>query len=137
MTTVACLDTNVLVYAATASELDPRRWAIAHDLLRRPSIVLPVQALHEFYPVATKKLFLDHATAKIWIDRLSLHATVGVDAVTVIAGIALSQRYGINYWDGAILAACHRCSADVLYTEDLNHNQVYGSVRVVNPFLQA
>lgn len=28
-----------------------------------------------------------------------------------------------------------RLGAPIFFTEDLNHNQVYGSVRAVNPFL--
>jgi predicted nucleic acid-binding protein len=52
----------------------------------------------------------------------------------VANGIAYSRRYQISYWDGAILAAAERLNAPILYTEDLNHDQTYGSVRVVNPF---
>ncbi len=40
----------------------------------------------------------------------------------------------IQYWDAAILVAAMRLGARVLYTEDLNHGQTYGSVRVENPF---
>ena len=68
--------------------------------------------------------------------RLTLFPSVVLDVPMIIEGVALSQRYRINYWDGAILAACHRCGADVLYSEDMSHDQVYGSVRVINPFLE-
>ena len=33
------------------------------------------------------------------------------------------------------VAAAEALGARTLFTEDLNHGQVYGSVRVVNPFL--
>ena len=36
----------------------------------------------------------------------------------------------------AVVAAAERLGAPIFYTEDLNHNQVYGSVRAVNPFLE-
>jgi predicted nucleic acid-binding protein len=48
-----------------------------------------------------------------------------------------SLRYGISYWDGAILAAAEALEAPILYTEDLNHGQLYGRVRAVNPFVEA
>jgi predicted nucleic acid-binding protein len=51
-------------------------------------------------------------------------------------GIWLSERYRINYWDGAILAAAEALGAETLYTEDLGHGQIYGSVRAINPFLE-
>lgn len=50
-------------------------------------------------------------------------------------GLDLARRYGIHYDDAALLAAAEYLGAPILYTEDLNHNQVYGSVRAVNPFL--
>ena len=36
-----------------------------------------------------------------------------------------------------ILASAARFGATTLYTEDLSHGQLYGSVRVVNPFRPA
>jgi predicted nucleic acid-binding protein len=53
----------------------------------------------------------------------------------VEAAIGLSTRYQISYWDGAIIAAAERLGAKLLYTEDLNHNQIYGTVTARNPFL--
>jgi predicted nucleic acid-binding protein len=60
---------------------------------------------------------------------------VTVDQPLIRVGIEISLRYRIDYWDGAILAAAERLGAGTLYTEDLNHGQSYGPVRVVNPFL--
>ena len=44
-------------------------------------------------------------------------------------------RYQISFWDALILSAAEAGGADLLYTEDLNHGQKYGSVVVRNPFL--
>lgn len=60
---------------------------------------------------------------------------VAVDDTYVRAGLDCARRYGINYYDAALLAAAERLGAPVFYTEDLNHNQIYGSVRAINPFL--
>jgi predicted nucleic acid-binding protein len=57
---------------------------------------------------------------------------VAIDANLVM--IALSERYQINYWDAAIVAAAERLEAPVVYSEDFNPVQSYGSVRVLNPF---
>ena len=46
----------------------------------------------------------------------------------------MSERYRISFWDACVLAAAERLGAPILYTEDLNHGQSYGSVRVDNPF---
>jgi predicted nucleic acid-binding protein len=131
----ACLDTNVLLYAAIGRKDETDKWRIALALLERGDVSLPAQALAEFYAIATgPKYRLDHATANFWMERLVLYPTTELDRALVLEGIALSQRYRISYWDGAILAACLRCLADMLFSEDMNHNQVYGAVRVINPF---
>jgi predicted nucleic acid-binding protein len=59
---------------------------------------------------------------------------VVLDLGILHSAIELSQRFKIDYWDAAIIAAAQRLEAPILYTEDLNHGQLYGSVRVVNPF---
>ncbi len=51
------------------------------------------------------------------------------------AGAAISGRFQLSYWDGAILAAARALGRDVLYSEDLNAGQNYDGVLAVNPFL--
>ena len=68
---------------------------------------------------------------EVW-DAFLKASPLSVDLVS--EAIATSQRYLINYWDAALLAAAERLEAPVLYTEDLNHQQKYGSVTVINPF---
>ena len=52
------------------------------------------------------------------------------------AVLVFARRFALSYYDAALLAAAARLGAPIFYTEDLNHNQVYGSVRAVNPFLE-
>jgi predicted nucleic acid-binding protein len=128
------LDTNVLVYAAAGDH--PAKQARALDLLDQDGVGVCAQVLHEFYDVVTNKLKppLAPETAMQWLDQLDAFPRVELDADTVRDGAELSHRYGIRYWDGAVLAAAHRFGAAVLLTEDLNDGQTYGSVRVENPF---
>ncbi len=60
-----------------------------------------------------------------------------IDTGLVRYGAELAIRYQLSYWDGVIVAAAHRLNASVLYTEDLNHGQAYGSMHAVNPFMQS
>ena len=47
---------------------------------------------------------------------------------------ALQVRWQLSLWDAMILAAAQASGARELLTEDLNHGQNYGGIRVVNPF---
>ncbi|BDA86807.1 twitching motility protein PilT [Aureimonas sp. SA4125] len=134
MRSTCFLDTNVLIYAATGRHDYPRHWEIAHDILAAGGNGLSGQVLAEFYVVTTKKYGLPVGEAFEWIRRLSLMPVAEVGSDIVVEGIALSQRYQIHYWDAALIAAAGRLGAGTLYTEDLNHGQLYGTVRAVNPF---
>jgi predicted nucleic acid-binding protein len=94
------------------------------------------QVLAEFYDNVTKKLRIALSAQEIdgWFDLLDEYPIVAVDGHLVRTAILHARRYQISYWDAALIAAAERLGAPVLYTEDLNHDQTYGSVRVVNPF---
>jgi predicted nucleic acid-binding protein len=130
------LDTNILVYAASANPTEARKKTKAIDLLAS-SFATSTQVIQEFYAATTRKSDkpLAPIEALAWIERLERQPCISVDMLLVKVAIAVSQRYRINYWDGAILAAAERLETKTVYTEDLNHGQSYGSVRVVNPFL--
>jgi len=136
MSVESFLDTNILIYAAAGRPDAPDKYARAWDLLDEAKFGLSGQVLAEFYVnVLTKPdVPLKPAEAAIWVDRLSTVPVVPIDADLVREAINHSHRYRIHYWDAALIAAAERLDAPILYTEDLNHNQLYGSVRVVNPF---
>jgi predicted nucleic acid-binding protein len=134
---IACfLDTNVLIYAAAAKRDDPRKYAIASTILTSQYFGLSGQVLAEFYVTATTKpkIVLSSREIESWLTLLEEFPVAPVDLALVRAGVLHALRYKISYWDAALIAAAERLNAPILYTEDLNHEQVYGSVRVVNPF---
>jgi predicted nucleic acid-binding protein len=130
------LDTNVLFYAASANPTEPKKKTKAIDLLAS-NFATSAQVIQEFYTAITRKSDkpLGPIEALAWIERLERQPCSSVDIPLIKIAIAISQRYRINYWDSAILAAAERLGAPIVYTEDLDHGQSYGPVRVVNPFL--
>lgn len=129
------LDTNILLYASNGRFDDPEKHQTATGLLTVP-FGTSGQVLAEFYTNAVRKgsepLSVDRA--KEWISLLSRKPCQPVDSDIVQTGVQYSERYDISYWDGAIIAAAERLGAAILYTEDLNHGQTYGSVKAINPF---
>ena len=59
--------------------------------------------------------------------------TVTLDVMR--AAFAIRERFGLSYWDSAILAAARECGCDAVYSEDLSDEQDYEGVRVINPFV--
>lgn len=129
------LDSNVLLYAASERKSDPRRHDIAQELVLGRLFGVSGQSLAEFANVARRKAINNDAIIDRWLTFLGTLPFLAVDQTYVIAGLRMARRYQLKYYDAALLAAAERLGAPIFYTEDLNHNQVYGSVRAVNPFL--
>lgn len=133
---IACfLDSNVLLYAASERNRDPRRHDIAQDLVLGTLFGVSGQTLAEFANVARRKTIANDAIVDRWLVFLGTLPFVPVDQDYVAAGLHIARRYQLKYYDAALLGAAQRLGAPIFYTEDLNHNQLYGSVRAVNPFL--
>lgn len=130
------LDTNVLIYAVSSAPGEAVKKERALELIRHADFGLSAQVLQEFYVTVTRKIARPLApdVAVELLDHFRRFPLVPTDYPLVVAGVEMSVRYGISYWDGAIVAAAERLGATVLFTEDLGDGQVYGSVRVVNPF---
>jgi predicted nucleic acid-binding protein len=129
-------DTNVLIYAY--SEADPERHARAVALyeehLTAGTMLISTQVVQEFYAAASRKLKFPHETAR-WMARALLELPLmTVTADLIRAALEIEARYEISFWDSLILAAADAGGADVIYTEDLNHGQLYGRVMALNPF---
>lgn len=132
----AFLDTNVLVYAATGRDEEEAKRLRALEIIDREDFGLSAQVLQEFFVTVTRKVErpLSSEQAVEWIEELEAFPIQPVDSSLVKIGIEISTRYQTSYWDGAILAAAEASGAAILYSEDLSHGQLYGSVRVINPF---
>ena len=139
----ALVDTNVLVY-----RFDPRfpkKQLRATELLRRgiadDTVRLPHQAIVEFVAVVTRSLpqhgpLLAPADARREAEELLSQFTVLYpnDALvrTALRGMA---AYQLSWFDAHIWAYAEHYGLDELWSEDFQHDRLYGTVRVVDPFV--
>jgi predicted nucleic acid-binding protein len=136
MTASVFFDTNILVYAAIGTGKDERKRKRALDLIESEDFGTSAQVLQEFFVTVAKKASrpLSAAQALDWIEQWAAFPCQVIDHQLVRIAIEQSERYGISYWDAAILVAAEALGAHTVYSEDLNDGQRYGRVRVVNPF---
>jgi predicted nucleic acid-binding protein len=106
------LDTNVLVYAATGTPAERAKREKAQALIASVNFGISTQVLQEFYVVATRKAHIKMPPhiALEWMEQLDGRPCAIIDADLVKLG------------------------AEVVYSEDLQHNQEYRALRVENPF---
>lgn len=133
------VDTNVLLYAASADVQERDKTIRARQILTDEDIALSAQVLQEFYWVATRphKLALSHLEAQAYIDVWKLFPVQPITVGVIEEALYLCQRYQLSYWDAAIIAAARHLGCEQVLTEDLNHGQYYEEVRVINPFVGA
>ncbi len=131
------VDTNVLLYAASPVSEEPRKRNRALEVLAEGELAVSVQVLQEFYHQATRETRRGRLSPADALDFLEPILMLRVQSVTPDVfrdGAALSRRFRLSYWDGAILAAARACGCDIVYSEDLSGGQDYDGVRVINPF---
>ena len=130
------LDTNVLVYAAAGRGAEEAKRKRALELIENEDFGLSAQVLQEFYVTVTRKLDRGSSAEQAleWMEQLEAFPCLAIDNALVKISAEISERYQIAYWDAAIIAAAEALGAETLYSEDLNHGQRYGSVRVKDPF---
>lgn len=130
------LDTNILLYGY---DLDaPEKRSIAQTLIEQAWLQLgrtaiSVQVLQEFHVNFVRK---GHSTeeASALIADFSHWPVIDNTLAVFRLGLSLQPRWQLSLWDAMILAAAQTSGARELISEDLNHGQNYGSVRVINPF---
>jgi predicted nucleic acid-binding protein len=136
MRALCFLDTNILIYAAAGKKDEPEKYVRATEIIRENDIVLSTQVIGEFLHVSRKKYLkvMGVAQINIWADSLFRYPTAMIDEAIIKSALFVAERYQISFWDAALVAAAERFNAKILYTEDLNNGQRYGSVTAINPF---
>ena len=131
------LDTHILVYAVTDD--DPRKREIAIDLITHALEVnhdgcISTQVLQEFCNTMYKKTKRTRQEIDALLDgfRDLLKADVTIDLVR--HAIDVKEEYGIQFYDALIVSTAEKLGCTEIVSEDLNPDQTYRGMAVVNPF---
>ena len=67
---------------------------------------------------------------------LELCKVVPVDKSTIREAIRLVRSYKLSHWDSLIVAAALLAGCEKLYSQDMQHGQIFEEqLKVINPFL--
>lgn len=136
MSVAAFVDTNVLLYSVSRQESEARKRARAREVLAARDLAISCQVVQEFYSQAVRpgRNRMTHDEAVEIIGSFKTMNVLPVTMIVVEDAMRLADRYHINYWDAAIVAAARQAGAPVLFSEDLNDGQDFEGVIVSNPF---
>ena len=133
------VDTNILMYAhdKAAGAKHERARALVEELWRDRTGVVSTQVLQELSVNLRKKVRQPvdaKATRDIVADYLTWQVIVN-GGEAILDALDIEKRYQISFWDALIVQAAQSSGAEVLYSEDLADGQRYGSMHVLNPFV--
>ena len=131
------VDTNVFLYSIDDSPAASEKREVAREILRTEPWGWSVQVAAEFFVNATsnKRTFrLTTDLAESLVETWLRFPTAEITPDIVRVAMTLHRRFQTSYWDSAILAAAKQLGCHTVYSEDLNDQQNYDGVTVVNPF---
>ncbi len=132
-------DTNIFIYAH--DESDSTKFEAARDLIRKNvksrQAIISGQVIQEFCSACLTKAQVPLSVSDVQriVTTLLLpllsHYT---DTEFYNRTLTMFDRYSLNYYDAAIVQAAIDSGCNVVYSEDMQHGAIYGSVTVINPF---
>ncbi len=142
----ALLDTNVLVYRYDSRF--PAKQRTAEGLLSwgaaEGTLVVPHQAIVELVAVATRPLsrggpsLLTPAEARREAEEILVTLPVYYPTEEVVHNaLRAAALYQLSWFDAHLWSYAETFGVPEILSEDFEHGRIYGSVRVINPFLAA
>ncbi len=139
----ALVDTNILVYRFDSRF--PEKQKIATEILRRgiqeDSVRVPHQAIVEFVAAVTRPIrghmILEWPDALREAEELIAQFTVLYPNEAILRNAVRGcAAYQLSWSDAHLWAYAEHYGLSEILTEDLQHDRLYGTVRVINPFAE-
>ena len=133
MTVRAFADTNIIIYSESKNQ---GKSELAAEIIKN-SPVISTQVINESVNVLTRKYgFLLLEAHEIALSLMEVCEVVAIDVSTLKKAIELCKDYSLSHWDSLIIAAALKADCTILYSEDMQHNQIIENrLTIINPFL--
>ena len=129
-------DSNVLIYSY--SDLFPDKQDKARQLINSYNdAFISTQVLNEFVSAFNKKLKADWPDIINSLDEITDNFTIFTNTPdTVKEACKIAQKYRFSFYDSLIIAAALETGCNILYSEDMHHDQVIEKrLKIINPFI--
>lgn len=131
------LDTNILLYSYSEDEADKQ--SIALQLLEEydADVIISKQVINELTNILFKKFKLSSDEVEnVLLELDTVIPIVDFDLSTQIKAIRIKDKYNLQFYDSLIIATALENKCTILYSEDMQHNQVIdGKLTIINPFM--
>lgn len=128
------VDTNIVVYCYSETQEDKK--ILAQRVSLNPDSVISTQVIQEFGNTMSRKFGQSWNSIQAAIQELTLNYQVYINTpVTITNACRITDKYKYSFYDSLIIASALEAGFDILYTEDMQHNQlIEDKLRILNPF---
>ena len=128
-------DSNVVIYSYSNNE--PEKQQIARNLISDNFSLVSTQVLQEVANTIVKKFKFTYKDAQLAIVECSHNNELYINTEdTVLHACEIAEQYKFSFYDSLIIAAAIEGECEILYSEDLKHEQVIDNrLTIINPFL--
>ena len=128
------IDTNILIYAY--SEDEPEKAIISQRIIVENKSFTSIQVLNELSNVLYKKFKKsEDEVISVLLELTEFLKIVPVTLNTILKAHKVKKKYKYSYYDSLVIASALENNCEILYTEDMQHNQrIYGGLRIINPY---
>ena len=130
------IDSNVIIYAYSNSEKVKQQ--TARKIINEHYTVISTQVLQEISNILRSKYKLDYFLIKETLQEC-IHSNKEIytnKPQTVFYACDIAKRYQFSFYDSLIISAALESGCKILYSEDLQHNQIIdGKLKIINPFV--
>ena len=129
------LDSNILIYSH-ASDCDSKRLIARNFFKEKP--VISSQVISEYLNVMRRNFKIEKRElidiCSLWLEKCYVQPVV---FSTIKLAQYLINRYDFQIFFWIIVASALEANCSILYSEDMQHNQIIeNTMKIVNPFFE-
>ena len=134
------LDTSIFVYSfdRSAPLKASRAKRLIRDALESQKGVTSYQVVEEFFHLALRRFprpmkiaDAEQYLGTVFRPLLAVHSSMALYS----EAMHLHKQRGLSWYDSLVVGAALQARCDLLFTEHLQHGQIFGNLQIANPFI--
>jgi len=129
------IDSNIFLYAFNDDDIDKQKLASQTIMSENNNYYISLQVINEVSSNMLRKLKFTNIEIKDFInDSYHRYNVLDITQDIFLLACNIRDQYNISYYDSLIVSSAINSKCDILYSEDMQHNQIIEDLTIVNPF---
>ena len=126
------IDSNIFLYAFSTKDIIKQKTAAQ---IITENQIISVQVINEVSVNLIKKFHLNENEIEDFIiSCYNRYKIIEFNKFIFLKASSIRRKYNISYYDSLIVSAAIYSNANILYSEDMQHNLKIENLIIINPF---